>query len=558
MRVRVLVAIALQLALPAGADAQSRQPAPPDPAIQLSRLITPGMRLTAFLDQVRPMFRVADANGDGVISAEDIALAAAQAATGMRAAAVAEFLRYDSNGDGVVTREEIAEHEMRNLRTKGSLGGTAPNEEAMKKAVEAAVARRMQADLDGDGRIEFAEMLAYARRAAAPPSPLEPAQRLILAMDKDGDGRTTLDEFNAAAREVFRAVDSDGDETVSKEELDAYRLRTGQVAASPARPLPDARRQQEEEEQAPERLACAMPKASDRAVVVLLSAYEADALSTTTIGSQDVAVGTGTITVQPGAEPIYLVVASFRPTIWRFSGAVERIERVVLAGNNTAPNAGLKGQVPLVGATGIAAERLTLLSRPGCVSYFTDAPSTKSATAAGLVRRESGREPSVVSGHYEVAGFSVPSGEVASRRDDRNRSRLVIIKESGTLRLEGDTSGIVVRRPSESLVSELNRFSPGGVVEIDPKTVVASKPAEPYEVLPQQAGLIQLVQSGALTQNRSGEFLIQRKIRFPAELHGAHSVKFLLLRGVPEPEGDPGHSKVISEETGLELKKAGK
>jgi hypothetical protein len=478
----------------------------------------------------------------------------------LRSSSVAEFLRNDSNGDGVVTREEVAEHEMRAARTR-AFSAAAQNEEAMKQSVEAAVARRMQADVDGDGRIELAEMLAHARRAANPANPLEPTQRMILAMDRDGDGKTTLQEFSAGATEIFRAVDSDADETVTREELDAYRVRTRQIAAPAIRPSHDAvarRQQDEEEKQVRERLACAMPRASDRASVVLLSAYEADALSTTTIGSQDVAVGTGAINVQSGAEPIYLVVASFRPTIWRFDGAVERIERVVLAGNNTAANAGLRDQVPLVGVTGVAAERVTFLGRPGCVKYFTDVPSTQSATAAGVVRRESGREPTVVAGKYEVSGFSVPSGEVATRRNDGKRPQLVIIKESGTLRLEGDASGIVVRQPSNNLVSELHRFSPGGVVEVDHKKVVASKPAEPYEVLPQQAGLIQLVQSGALAQNRSGEFLIQKKIRFPAELTGAHSVKFLLLRGVPEPEGDPGHSDVISEETGQSLKKAGK
>jgi hypothetical protein len=68
-------------------------------------------------------------------------------------------------------------------------------------------------------------------------------------------------------------------------------------------------------------------------------------------------------------------------------------------------------------------------------------------------------------------------------------------------------------------------------------------------VLPQEAGLIQLEQSGVLSQNQSGEFLIHRQIRFPAELSGAHGVKFLLLRGVPKPEGDPGHSCVIDEAT---------
>jgi hypothetical protein len=48
----------------------------------------------------------------------------------------------------------------------------------------------------------------------------------------------------------------------------------------------------------------------------------------------------------------------------------------------------------------------------------------------------------------------------------------------------------------------------------------------------------------------NGEFLIQEKIRYPAGLYGGYSVKFLLPRGVPNPDGDAGHSHVISEETG--------
>jgi hypothetical protein len=73
---------------------------------------------------------------------------------------------------------------------------------------------------------------------------------------------------------------------------------------------------------------------------------------------------------------------------------------------------------------------------------------------------------------------------------------------------------------------------------------------EKYQVLPYQAGLIQLLQSGALKRVGNGEYLIQEKIRLPAGLYGGYSVKFLLLRGVPKPDGDPGHSTVISEETG--------
>jgi hypothetical protein len=133
---------------------------------------------------------------------------------------------------------------------------------------------------------------------------------------------------------------------------------------------------------------------------------------------------------------------------------------------------------------------------------------------------------------------------------------MVIQKSGGSLTIEGDASNIVVQTPSmRSLEADLRRFNPGGVMEIDASKVISLVPATPYDVLPEQASLLQLMRSGAITRNRDGEFLIQRKIRYPAGLAGAHSVKFLLLKGVPQPDGDPGHSSVISEETGQPIGK---
>ncbi len=229
-------------------------------------------------------------------------------------------------------------------------------------------------------------------------------------------------------------------------------------------------------------------------------------------------------------------------------------ERLVLAGTTTGPGSSRPDQVPLIGATGISAERVTFLGRPGCIGDFGEVPSIKAAAAVGVVRRELGREPAVLAGRHDASGFTVPEGTTRARRE--RGTQLIIEKESGTLRLEGDTSNIVVRKRLTDLASELYRFSPGGLIAIDPAKVVSSKPAESYKVLPQQAGLLQLVQSGALTQNGSSEFLIREKIKFPAELTGAHQVKFLLLRGVPLPEGNAGHSCVMSEETGTALHNA--
>jgi hypothetical protein len=209
------------------------------------------------------------------------------------------------------------------------------------------------------------------------------------------------------------------------------------------------------------------------------------------------------------------------------------------------------GQSPLVGATGIAADRISFPPR-NCIGSFWENPSTQAATTAASVRRDVGKQPDIFA-RYSVGEFVVPSGQARSAKSN-DRQTLVIEKPSGGgLVIQGNPN-VIVRSGPTDLAEELNRYFPGGVQVIDPAAVMASRPAEKYRVLPLQAGLIQLVQSGALTRDRSGEFLIQKQMRFPAGLYGGYSVTFLLLRGVPLPEGDPGHSIVISEETGQPVK----
>ncbi|MES2535982.1 MAG: DUF2339 domain-containing protein [Pseudomonadota bacterium] len=64
------------------------------------------------------------------------------------------------------------------------------------------------------------------------------------------------------------------------------------------------------------------------------------------------------------------------------------------------------------------------------------------------------------------------------------------------------------------------------------------------------------VAGAAVERRSSGPFGLQAYVilapmRFPVGLHGAHSVTFLLAPGVPTPEGNPGHSRVVNMETGL-------
>ena len=549
---------------PSASPSPAAPPHAPVPAATAQYLITwivPNGTLDRYLQQLRTQFRQADADGDGMLSEADIKLHEAAAAANTRGMLSLKIMNADLDGDGVVTEAELRQRLRYDQRAAGvfmpQLPSQQPTAAEADARIEQEVARLMAADTDKDGRITWAEALAFTKSQSnnAQVSGQGPLVRRMLALAQPGKDTVALADLETAAEALFREIDADHNGTITSEELNAWRNRESAALAAERREQQRLAAEKERaRKEAEAHAGCDMPKASDNAKVVLLSAYESDAVSTATIGSQDTEVRTGTIEVEAGDDPLYVVATSFRPVIWRLSGAIERVERLVLTSAITGPDGDAKDR-PLAGATGIAAERVTFLAKASCLSYFTETPSSKSAIAAGSVRREAGKDVAVIAGRYQVSGFVVPSGVIrTSGRADR--PMLVIRKQAGTLVIQGGAN-VVVEAGQSDLAGEVARFYPGGVVEVDPASVVASRPVARYEVLPNQPGLLQLVQRGALARNQGGEFLIKQKIRFPAGLHGAHSVKFLLLRGVPEPDGDAGHSCVIDEASGAPWKKSG-
>jgi Ca2+-binding EF-hand superfamily protein len=524
---------------PATAQMPAQQMAPSQ--FLLSRLQA-GATLDRYLQAFRTEFLRLDADGNGVVDAADIELHGAVTAAGLRAAGALRIMNADLDGDGVVTEDELRRKLQYDRRMTAAQQSVlpAPARPAINpdEQLEQEIRNLMSADTDKDGRVTWNEAIEFAKKQpnfAQAAASVGASARQLLALGGDGNTSISFPSVEAVATAFFKTVDTDGNGTISLDELAAARAQDNEAV----------RRRAEEQT----RLSCALPAASEKSKVVLLGSYETEALSSVAIGSQDEVTGAGTINVEPGDGPIYLVVASYRPTIWRFYGAVERIERVVLTTTRTGTNEADQRFLPLAGVTGLPADRVTFARQSGCFSYFTEAPSIGAAKAVGAVSQQAGKDVAVTVGHYKVSAFSVPSGKVEVI--EKNRPQVLVIEKSGgTLMVEGDASNIRVQAATGNMEREFRRYSPGGLIEIDAKAVVASAPAEPYEVLPQEAGLMQLLNSGALTQNRAGEFLILKKIRFPGGLAGAHSVKFLLLRGVPAPNGNPGHSTVISEETG--------
>ncbi|MEQ8294227.1 MAG: EF-hand domain-containing protein [Roseovarius sp.] len=108
------------------------------------------------------------------------------------------FEELDANGDGVVSREEMQARMQ---------------------------ARFDEADADGDGRITREEMSARME-ARASERRERFLNRMFERQDADADGALTLEEMRGdRADRMFAKVDQDGDGNVSREEFDAMKER---------------------------------------------------------------------------------------------------------------------------------------------------------------------------------------------------------------------------------------------------------------------------------------------------------------------------------------------
>jgi Ca2+-binding EF-hand superfamily protein len=500
--------------------------------------IAPDTLLDKYLEAAKVNFLVADADGDGKITQRDIDLHTLMGDVSARNEALRRVLRYDLDGDGFVTEDEVRRIATYDARAQIAIFGEDKSSnpkpsaaEIVARQIDVTVRSTMALDTDKDGKVSLAEggKVERSDRSRGPNSLAERARQL-LKLDGVVNGELTLAAFQAAVEALFRQVDTDKNGVISQQELTDYRTRAEQAG-------------------------CEMPAASDTAKLVVLSSFQTEALSSVALGSQDIAINAGRVVVEPGTDPLYVVIASNAPTIWQFSGAVERVERVVMSSVSNAPNSADPSRPALVGATGIANEKVSFFAKLNCVRHFDVAPSSVSAQSVATIRAVTGKTPETVAAKYTVFGFRVPSGIIESVntefvKSERGKDVITIEKPQGTFMPSGSAGSLVVQAKPSRARDEMYRFSPGGVIEIDPKTVVGSAPAVSYEVLPQQAGLVQLMASGALTQNSLGEYIVREKMRFPGGLYGARSVTFLVLNGTPYPDGDPGHSCVVMEETG--------
>lgn len=487
------------------------------PASILKQL-QPGIAIEQVIAQALQPIRQLDTAGDG-LDAGDIDFREAMNNAEQRASQVGQALRADLDGDGKVGAAEVE----RIIAQQMAQREVDPADPAGVKIRRQMTEEYLRYDTDQDGVVSFDEMRQIPPGSGRRAREFE-TYRALLALDPDADGRLTVAEMEQLVRAAFAQIDQDGDGEISRAEYRPHQQALQEAAAMASLPP------------------CDLPKPASGDQFLTLGMSYGAAVSTLAVTGQEDVTHLSRIVVEPGVQPLYLVVSAHVATVWRVEGAVERISSLVVIPREQA-EAGPSEFWAGAAVTGLPKEKVTFTTPRACGGNLTKRQSKEGRLTERAILQSVGRAPDLMIGTDGAEIVAVPSGQVTKRSRDRD----VVVTGKKTLIIE-EGGDVAVMENGMSLVEHEDWLSKsGGIVEVKPEDVVAPGKVEPYVVIPGQEGLRLLVEQGVLARTAEGYRVLKPLARWPAGLSGAHSVTFILPKGIPEPAGSPGHSRVIME-----------
>lgn len=263
-----------------------------------------------FLQSVAPL--LFGISPDGIVTQELVTLKRDRRRADARAERIADILKYDTDGDGGLSAGELE-----------ALLPTLPAQERGKLSVFV-----IQTDADKDGDLTFTEILNAMKQLEKSINPSSSQNRIeIMAFDYNEDGKVDL-------AEIAKVVGA----------FDALGMDLNTMPVTPKAKPTDAQ--------------CKVP-ASDGAKGALVSLQTAQALSTITVAGQDRKTSVAVVTIGAGDEPLYIFATTDTPVIWKFEGATDRIQTLVL-------QPGMDEEPFAAAATGVERDRISFVPPGAC------------------------------------------------------------------------------------------------------------------------------------------------------------------------------------------------
>lgn len=273
---------------------------------------------------------------------------------------------------------------------------------------------------------------------------------------------------------------------------------------------------------------CNLPPASAREQIVLLAVEGSPRIANVTFARPEHTVKVVDIEIERGRAPLYLIVTDPGMTIWRFSGATQRLRSLVVVGWGPT---GYVGAQPRTFQQVAAAE---------CFEPFGSADMTSTRVASAIVAQELGRPADVVAYQRQIE-ISIPAG---------------VLEEPPPFDPSVWPTPPPAPRGFDRAVWESEFFRVAEIVDIDPADVRGA-PVTRIALMPGWMGMAQLTGAGALeampyaNDGWSNFRVLRSPLTLPENVTFNHyTIRLYLPAGTPLPNGNLEGVCLVDETTG--------
>lgn len=230
------------------------------------------------------------------------------------------------------------------------------------------------------------------------------------------------------------------------------------------------------------------------------------------------ATGFDVVANMPGRS-VVLVLGAYEPSIWKVSRESRtHIAGVFITGNHRQVVAGLNSGTPVLNSSSH--------EKGSCGFSYLARNNAESMDAH--VRKVFGRSAQTYftasNGQLIMGDGGMPASSVLDSPVDMNSFRDASAPLAGQAGLDKLLLEGVLRRAQQSDFLSWKRAQR------------SSQGLPPLSVVGGQDDMLPISPSGA--------YVVQRQMTYPSGLFGAHAASFIVLKGVPLPLGNPGHSSV--------------